>query len=42
MPDGKQQRHRALLIAVGARQRSAVAVHRRLLLLSFNLDMLGA
>jgi hypothetical protein len=34
----QQQRHRALLIGIGARQRIAVAVHRRLLLLPFNLD----
>src|SRR5260370_23070457 len=34
----KQQGHRALLIGMGARQRIAVAVHRRLLLLPFNLD----
>jgi hypothetical protein len=27
-PDGKHQRHRALLIGMGARQRIAVAVHR--------------
>ena len=33
-----QQRHRALLIGMGARQRIAVAVHRRLLLVPFNLD----
>ena len=34
----QQQRHRALLIDMGARQRIAVAVHRRLLLPPFNLD----
>src|SRR5260370_5386849 len=34
----QQQRHRALLIGMGARQRIAMAVHRRLLLLPFNLD----